>query len=99
MEMVSGCLQCTAFRFGSNQGPHTDTVKMLSSNSPPRWAGLGSQSILSGMFFCTQPGGHVDPLTGFHQAAGRDMEMRTVDLAPSEVVAVLIQGSSDHSAA
>lgn len=25
--------------------------------------------------------------------------MRTVDLAPSEVVAVLIQGSSDHSAA
>lgn len=50
------------------------------------------------MFFCTQPGGHIDPLTGFHQAAGRDMEMRTVDLAPSEVVAVLIQGSSDHSA-
>lgn len=38
-------------------------------------------------------------LPGFHRAAGRDIELGTVDLPQSEVVAVLIQGSLDPSTA
>lgn len=38
-------------------------------------------------------------LPGFHWAAGRDIKLGTVDLPQSEVVAVLIQGSLDPSAA